>query len=146
MRPLTTTNPNLISLGVFLIRVMIGLILFVAGAGKALGWFNGMGIDITIQMFRDHVGISAPWGYISTYAEFIGGALLFIGLFTRVAAFILAINMCVAVIVVGMKDFFGPQGAAYPCLIFVGCVLIALTGPMKISLDAVLERNRNNAH
>lgn len=141
MKPLTSTNNNMISLGILLLRIMSGLILFVAGAMKVAGWFGGFGMEQTVQMFKANMGIAAYWAYISSYTEFIGGALLMLGAFTRPAAFLLFINMLVAVILVGTKNFF-MGGAAFPCLLMVTSFVIFLTGPMAFSIDALLVRKR----
>ena len=141
MKALTTTNSTLISLGILLLRIMTGLILFIAGAGKVAGWFGGFGMDLTVQMFKSNMGIAAHWAYISSYAEFIGGGLLILGALTRPAAFLLFINMLVAVILVGTKNFF-MGGAAYPFLLMVICLVILLTGPMAFSLDVLLRNKR----
>ena len=141
MNWLTATNPRLIGFGIFLLRITIGTILFVAGAGKALGWFGGIGMKTTLNYFKTDSNISAFWAYVSTYAEFIGGLMLIVGLFTRVSAFALTINMLVAVIVVGTKNFF-MGGGAYPFTLMIGCFLVLLSGPLHISIDNLLARNR----
>jgi len=141
MNWLTATNPRLIGFGIFLLRVTVGIILFVAGAGKALGWFGGIGMQTTLKYFKDDSGISAFWAYVSTYAEFIGGLMLIVGLFTRLSAFALTINMLVAVIILGTKNFF-MGGGAYPFTLMIGCLMILLAGPMQISIDNILSRNR----
>ena len=97
---LTYTNQTLISTGGFFLRIMTGLILFVAGAGKVLGWFGGFGMEMTLSMFQSNLNLSAFWAYVSSYAELIGGFLLLIGLFTRFAALVLFINMLVAVVLI----------------------------------------------
>ena len=140
MNWLTATNPRLIGLGIFLLRVTVGTILFVAGASKALGWFGGIGMKTTLTYFKTDSNISAFWAYVSTYAEFIGGLMLIVGLFTRLSAFALTINMLVAVIVVGTKNFF-MGGGAYPFTLMIACLLILLSGPMQISIDNLLARN-----
>ena len=141
MKLLTSTNNNLISFSILLLRLMTGLILFVAGSGKVLGWFGGFGMNMTVQMFQSNMNIASYWAYISSYTEFICGALLIIGALTRPAAFLLFINMLVAVILVGTKNFF-MGGAAYPCLLMVTSFVIMITGPMTFSIDALLTRKR----
>jgi putative oxidoreductase len=144
MKPLTATNNNMISLGILLLRIMTGLILFVAGAGKVAGWFGGFGMELTVQMFKANMGLAAHWAYISSYTEFIGGALLMLGALTRPAAFLLFINMLVAVVLVGTKNFF-MGGAAYPFLLMVISLVILITGPLAFSIDAVLARRKKIA-
>ena len=148
MKILTGTNTGLLSLGVLLLRLMTGVVFFVAGAGKVLGWFGGMGYKTTLEMFDKYMHISAFWATVSSYAEFIGGVLLVLGLFTRPAAFILVINMIVAVYMVGFNKFFmvNEGGAAYAFMVLVNSFVILLAGPMSVSLDALLFRRRRNIH
>jgi putative oxidoreductase len=141
MKPLIETNARTLSIAILLLRVMAGLILFVAGAGKILGWFGGFGMTATLDIFKTNMHLSALWIYISCYAEFIGGFLIIIGLLTRVSAFILVINMLVAVFFTGLKNFFF-GGAAYPCLLMIIFLTIVLTGPMEYSIDSIVTRRR----
>jgi putative oxidoreductase len=137
MKPLVETNQKAIHVAILLLRIMAGLILFVAGAGKVLGWFGGFGMTTTTELFKSNMHLSAFWAYVSSYAEFVGGLLIMIGLLTRLAAISLVINMVVATLLVGFKNFF-LGGAAYPCLLFVVFLAILLTGPMLYSVDAWL--------
>jgi putative oxidoreductase len=141
MKFLTETNTRLVDTAILLLRCMVGLIFFVAGAGKVFGLFGGMGLKTTIEIFKTNMNIAAPWAYLSCYTELIGGFLLIIGLFTRPAAFALVINMLVATVLVGPDKFF-MGGGAYPCSLMVSSLVILLTGPMAYSVDAWLF-NRN---
>lgn len=137
MKPLIDTNIKALSTAILLMRIMAGLILFVSGAGKAMGWFGGFGLPATIEMFKTNMHLSTFWIYVSCYTEFIGGFLIIIGLLTRVAATALFINMLVATLFVGFKNFF-MGGAAYPCLLMVIFLFLLLSGPMAFSVDALL--------
>lgn len=141
MKPLVETSTKAVSTAVLLLRIMSGLILFVGGAGKVLGWFGGMGMNATLDIFKTNLHLSAFWIYLSCYTEFIGGLLIIIGLFTRIAAFALFINMLVATLFVGFKNFF-MGGAAYPCLLMIIFLAIVLSGPMAFSIDAVLAKKK----
>ena len=141
MKLLTETNTKLISASILLLRIMSGLILFVAGAGKVAGWFGGFGMTATLNMFQTNMHLSAFWTYLSCYTEFIGGFLIMIGLLTRFAAVALIINMLVATWFVGLKNFF-LGGAAYPFLLMVIFLVILLTGPMRYSIDALLSNRK----
>lgn len=88
----TENNTSILNICLLLLRCTIGIILFVVGAGKVLGWFGGFGMEQTIKFFAQ-IGISVPLTYLSSYTEFIGGLLLTVGLFTRPAAFAVTINM-----------------------------------------------------
>jgi len=137
MKLLTETNTRLTGTAILLLRCMVGIVFFVAGAGKVFGWFGGMGLQATLDIFKTQTNISAAWTYIHCYVELIGGLLLIVGLLTRLAAFLLVINMLVAIIIMGTKNFF-MGGAAYPFSLMVSSLVILLTGPMAYSIDAWL--------
>lgn len=142
MKLLTQTNTGLLSIGLLLLRWMTGIIVFVAGAGKLYGWFGGMGIKTTLEMFKAGMNIPVALIYLSCYTELIGGLLLILGFLTRPAAFALFINMLVATISMGTKNFF-MGGGAYPCSLMISSLVILLAGPMKYSIDVLLA-HRNN--
>jgi putative oxidoreductase len=136
MNLLNETNTTLLNVSMLLLRLAVGIILFVAGAGKVLGWFGGMGMDATINIFVTNMGIHPLLAYLSCYTEFIGGFLLIVGLLTRPAAFAITINMLVAGIVTLPNGFM--TGASYPFSMMVSSLVILLAGPMAYSLDAWL--------
>src|SRR5215467_160155 len=89
------------------LRVVLGVVFFAHGAQKALGWFGGPGWDATVAGFTGHMGIPAPFAVLAICAEFLGGIGLVLGFLTRVAAFGIAVNMCVAIAMVhGPNGFF----------------------------------------
>jgi putative oxidoreductase len=136
MRPLTATNDTLLGIALLLLRGAVGGILFAAGAGKVFGWFGGMGMEATVESFAAHSGISAPWAYLSTYTELVGGLLLALGLLTRPAAIAVAVNMLVAGILTIPMGFLAV--AAYPFSLMASAAAIAVAGPMRYSLDAII--------
>src|SRR5574339_440466 len=136
MKLLTCTNAALLNTSLLLLRLAVGIILFVAGAGKVVGWFGGQGIEATIDIFGSKMGIHPILAYLSCYTEFIGGFLLIVGLLTRPAAFAITINMFVAGIVTLPNGFM--TGASYPFSMMVSSLVILLAGPMSYSLDAWL--------
>lgn len=136
MKLLTETNTTLLNVSLLLLRLTVGIILFLAGAGKVLGWFGGMGIEATLDIFVSQMGIHPILAYLSCYTEFIGGFLLIVGLLTRPAALAIAINMLVAAIVTLPNGFMA--GASYPFSMMVSSIVILLAGPMAYSLDVWL--------
>jgi hypothetical protein len=55
------------------------------------------------------VSLGLPYwlGYVSAYTEFVGGLMLIVGLLTRFAAALVAINLLVAFFLVGIHQGFG---------------------------------------
>jgi putative oxidoreductase len=132
------TRPFLLSLAVLIARITVGALLFYAGGAKLFGWM-GFGLQQTLEGYAKS-GFSAPWAYMSIFTEFIGGALLVPGLFTRPAAFLVIINMTVATWVTMPNGLTGPTGGHVPLMYLVMTIIIFLAGPMAYSLDWILFR------
>ena len=143
MKIFTQTNNNLLSISILLLRFMIGIILFVAGAGKVLGWFGGMGLETTVNIFTSKMHIPAFLAYLSCFTEFIGGFLLVVGLLTRPVAIAVFINMLVATIMMAPHGFL-KGGAAYPFTLMIFSLVILFSGPMVYSLDTWIFRMKKN--
>lgn len=96
LKSLLSTSDDKIAL---LLRLTLGIVMFPHGAQKVLGWFGGYGFGATMGFFT-HMGIPAIFAFLAILAEFAGSLGLITGLFTRVAAFGVGVNMCVAVLLV----------------------------------------------
>ncbi len=132
-------NVTLLNLSLLMLRLALGIVLFMVGSGKVLGWFGGYGLHTTIQ-FYIKMGIAVPLAYLSCFTEFIGGLLITLGLFTRPAAFAVVINMTVATITMLPSGFLGADGpgASYPFAFLIIAVVILLVGPMNFSFDYLI--------
>src|ERR1035437_6793717 len=82
------------------LRLVLGVVFFVHGSQKMLGWFGGYGFKGTMGFFTQMMHIPAPFAFLAIAAEFFGGLGLIFGLLTRVAAFGIFSNMVVAVAMV----------------------------------------------
>jgi putative oxidoreductase len=143
LRIIRGTNPTLVNITVLSLRCTIGILLFVAGSGKVLGWFGGYGMEAMLQGYAK-MGISAPLAYLSMFTELLGGLLLAVGLLTRPAAFAVMINMLVATIVSLPGGFMGPTGAQTPFIFLMIDIAILFAGPMAYSLDTVIFRKSSH--
>ncbi len=137
---LTGTNTRLLNVCLLLLRCTVGVILFMVGSGKVLGWFGGMGMELTLQAFAKG-GFSAPLVYLSSYTEFLGGALLVIGFLTRPVAVAVTINMFVATLTM-LPHGFIMGFADFPFSILISSIIILLAGPMDFSIDQLLLRSK----
>jgi putative oxidoreductase len=72
-------------------------------------------------------------------AELIGGALVLLGLFTRLGAFALACTMLTAVVGVHWGSFFMPTGFEYALALLGMCVALLVEGGGRASLDERLQ-------
>jgi putative oxidoreductase len=84
-------------------RLALGIIFIAHGSQKLLGWFGGPGMSNAIQFFEQNLGIPPFLTVISIITEFFGGIAIILGLFTRLAALGLTINMLVAIYMVHLK-------------------------------------------
>lgn len=107
------------------------------------GWAKLQNLDGFTQRF---IGWDIPFpafsAGLSAWTELIGGALLMLGLFTRLTCIPMAINMIVAIAFVVIKnvsgiDEFVELDETLYTLVFVW---LMLAGPGKVSLDYFLAR------
>jgi putative oxidoreductase len=123
--------------GILLIRIVVGVILFAHGAQKLFGWFGGYGIGGTAGFFgslrfRKPVVMTVIAG-----ASEASGLLFAAGLFTPLAALLMAATMVVAVGSVHIKNglFAGNNGYEYNLVLWTTAVAVSATGPGRFSLD-----------
>lgn len=117
-----------------IMRVAIGAILFVHGWGKLMSGHGGVA-----GMFG-RIGLPAPGAlaYAAIFLETIGAICIVVGLFTRVFAAALAIEMLIAILAVHLAKGFGVSGGGYEYVLLLGIVMfaIAIRGGGPYSADA----------
>jgi putative oxidoreductase len=79
------------------------------------------------------LGIPSWLGYVSAYTEFVGGILLIIGLLTRLASGLIAINMLVAFFYVGIHQGFGIYN--YILALLALGIMLTFYGAGALALD-----------
>jgi len=129
---------NLAQLSYPLIRITLGLILIPHG-------FNKLFLDDALPASRNFVnfGWAYPlaWAYFIGALEFFGGILLAIGLWTRVVALAVAIEMAVISFAVLWPNWsWGRRGMEYA--LFMGIVALAIffRGGGRWSIDRVMAK------
>jgi putative oxidoreductase len=129
------------SIGLLILRLVVGLALAAHGAQKLFGWFGGYGIAGTGQ-FLEQLGFrpgrlqAAQAGIAETF----GGLFLAAGFLTPAAAAALVAVMVVAAVSVHIsKGFFAHNGGyEYTLVLAAAALALAFTGPGAISLDQAL--------
>jgi putative oxidoreductase len=126
--------------GLFIVRVVAGLVMAAHGSQKLFGWFGGYGLDGTGGFFES-LGFR-PGRLFATAAglsEFVGGALIALGFLGPVGpALVLAVMIVAAVTVHWHNGLFATtNGIEVPLLYGIIAVLLALSGPGAYSLDAL---------
>lgn len=132
---------HLINVGLLILRLMVGLLLFAHGAQKLLGWFGGGGPAGTMA-FIGSLGLR-PVGLFATantLGEFLGGLGLAFGLLTPFAAVGAMGSMIVAIATVHWtKGFFNHEGGfEFPLTLAAVAFVLGFVGPGRYSLDAAL--------
>jgi putative oxidoreductase len=129
-------------IGIFVLRLALGIIFIAHGGQKLFGWFGGNGLAATVQGFTSGMGIPAPLAYLAIFTEFFGGVAVVIGLLSRLAAAGLAFTMVVAAVKVHMANGFflatGPgqqNGFEYNLALFAMALAVVLAGPGRIALS-----------
>jgi putative oxidoreductase len=89
--------------GALVMRLALGVSMVVHGYEKVIPH----GALYHYAHYIVSLGVPSWLGYVSAYTEFVGGILLILGLLTRLAAALIAINMLVAFSVVGIHQGFG---------------------------------------
>jgi len=129
-------------------RLILGVVFFVHGAQKMLGWFGGYGFTGTMGFFTQMMHIPAPLALLAICAEFFGGLGLLVGLLGRVAAFGITMNMLVAIFTVHIHNGFfanwtGQQkgeGFEYHLLAIALALVVMIKGSGALSVDRALSR------
>jgi putative oxidoreductase len=134
MNPSSNSQPW----GLTVLRVVVGAVFLIHGCQKLFVFgFHG------VAGFLGPLGVPAPgvFAVIVTLVEFVGGTLLIVGLFTRWAALLLAVDMLVAILLVHLKHgFFNQQqGYEYPLTLLAATIALALAGPGAASVDGVIK-------
>jgi len=115
--------------GILLLRLVLALSMIAHGYQKVVP--HG-----ALRHFTQYVttlGLPYWLGYVSAYTEFVGGILIAVGLLTRFAAALVAVNMLVALVTVGIHQGFGIYN--YILELAAIAIMLVLSGPGKASFD-----------
>jgi putative oxidoreductase len=141
-RKLIATSPVWMPLP---IRLALGVIFAAHGAQKVLGSFNGPGLATWISFPAPFPFMRPAWLWMgaAAFAELIGGVLLFLGLLTRLGAFLLFCTMLTAMIGVHWKaGLFLPEGFEYALSLLAMSLALLISGGGMASIDLALSSSR----
>lgn len=131
----------MLSIGLLIIRLVLGLLFVAHGSQKLFGWFGGYGPKGTGGWFES-IGIKpgVTMAVLSGLTEFGGGALFALGLLTPLAGIVIAVNMLVAIVKVhGANGLWSTaNGYEYNLVIMAVAIGVALTGAGQYALDALI--------
>ncbi|MCR8643165.1 DoxX family protein [Paenibacillus sp. N1-5-1-14] len=131
----------MLSVGLLIIRVVVGLLFVGHGAQKLFGWFGGYGPKGT-GGWMESVGIKpgVQMAILAGLMELVGGLLFAAGLFTWVGAALIVLAMLGAFVKVHFKNglWITANGYEYTLVLIAVAVGVALIGAGDYSLDALL--------
>ncbi len=140
MRTLSLSPMNrLAEFAPLVVRVIAGIIMTAHGLQKLQAGPANFG------GFLAQLGVPLPtlMGYVVTLVELLGGILLIVGLFSRLTALLLTIDLVVAIVLVKVNVglIAAPQqgaGAELDLALIAGFLVILFVGPGSLSLDRML--------
>ncbi len=119
-------------LALLIMRLVLATIMIAHGSQKV---FGGMPRH---ELLVSRIGFPAWMAYLSAAAEFGGGILVLLGIWTRFAALAITIDLAVAIIKVHAKSgLLGPGGFEFPLSVVVIAFALIFFGSGPISLDAI---------
>ena len=131
MRFLDSLRP----VGLLALRIALGVIFLYHGYPKLAHLRGGAQMQ---SFFVEH-GLPGYFLYIAGVIETFGGGLLLLGLFTRPAAILLGLEMCVAIWKVhSAHGYLAVHDYEFPLTLAMACFALATVGAGLISLDQPL--------
>lgn len=131
--------PQTGQLGIAILRIVVGIVFLAHGQQKLFAF----GLPAVTKMMA---GMGFPEPHVAamvvSLVEFVGGIVLVLGLGTRWAAILLAIEMAVAVGKVHLHNglFSARGGFEFPLTLLAACIALALAGPGSPALDRFSRR------
>jgi putative oxidoreductase len=125
--------------GKLLLRALLAILLLFHGVSKLIG---GVGF---ITGMLDKIGLPHALGYLVYVGEVIAPLLMLVGLFTRAAALVVAVNMVVALLLVHTGQFFtlnetGGWALELQGMYLGAAIAVALLGAGRYSLGGAAGR------
>ena len=127
-------------------RIVLGIIFFAHGAQKMFGWYGGPGLASSMRTFTEHLHLPPTLAFLVIAGELFSGVGLIVGLFTRIAALVIALTMVGAIATVHFRfglflNWFGTQeghGIEYHLLTIALALVVVVQGAGAFSLDRLL--------
>src|SRR4051794_23130395 len=127
-------------LGLLVLRLVLGALLFGHGAQKLFGWFGGLGLATTTGFMGAHLRLRpAPfWALLGSLTEVGGGLLLAAGLLWPLGPVAVVAAMLMALTVHWPRFWAMDNGIEYPLVLLTAALALGLTGAGAYSLDQAL--------
>jgi putative oxidoreductase len=127
-------------------RILLGIIFFGHGAQKMLGWYGGPGLANSMRAFTEHLHLPSTLAFLVIAGELFSGIGLIVGLFSRIAALVIALTMVGAIATVHFRfglflNWFGNQkghGIEYHLLAIALALVVVVKGAGAFSVDRLV--------
>ena len=122
--------------GKLVLRLVLGVLVLFHGVAKVIG-----GPAFVVGLVTK-AGLPGAFGYLVYVGEVLAPLLLILGLWTRVGALIIVINMIVAVLLVHTSEVFtvnssGGYGLELQAMYLFSAIAVALLGAGRYSLGGI---------
>jgi putative oxidoreductase len=127
-------SPAMVDIAYALFRFVFGALFMIHGAQKLFGWPNPERPPVTLATLAGAAGV----------IEFVGGALIAVGLLTTIAAFLSSGTMAVAYFMAHAEGGFFPSiNGGEPAVMYCFAFLfIAAMGGGRFSVDGARRKGR----
>ena len=126
----------------------LGMVFFIHGSHKVLGWFGGSGFSATMEFFTQQMHIPAPLAFLVIMGESFGSLGLIVGFLTRFSAFGVLCIMLGAIFMVHLPNGFfmnwlgkqAGEGFEYHLLVIGMSLALLIAGGGKWSVDGAIAK------
>jgi len=140
METTLATQLTAVSIGLLVLRLVVGLAMAAHGSQKLFGWFGGHGLAGTGGFF-EMIGFKPGrvFALLAGTTEVASGLLIAAGLLGPIGPALMLSVMIVAAVAVHLKNgFFAQSGGIEVAVLFaVAAVALAFTGFGQFSIDAL---------
>lgn len=131
------------SLGQLFLRLSLGIVIFPHGAQKAFGWFGGLGLLKTIDVFSEKMHFPPLLTLVLIFIELLGSIGLIFGFFTRLFALGIGTSMAICAYMNHLQNgffmnWFGKQkgeGFEFHILVVGIALSLLIKGGGAVSID-----------
>ena len=128
-------------IGLLVLRLVVGGVMFGHGAQKLFGWFGGYGLAETRAFIGSQFRLRPAtfWTLLAGLSEAGGGLLLALGLLGPLGSLGIIAAMLMAIILAHWPRFWNTDGGIeYHLILIASALAVAIAGPGAYSLDAAL--------